>query len=251
MQRPSRRARLTNLGATSLFLFCLTTPAHAEVYKCGTYHASSLFDGYSDASNDPDYWEGVSASIVVRSGSVCDTDTSGNNVSVAWTMVASNAGKGGYAQSGYYRYYGSPLYHFAQYRQTATSKYVTKFSTNTIAAGGTYRYWQQSVYNSAAAQWQIRDNYNTTIILQTNFNTFSAWTLPLSVQFEGETKYAESDIPGTTSAKAHFSSMQVQRFSDNGFQAGLPALYGPAAGQTSTRYKRSAVAGNAFDIWTG
>jgi hypothetical protein len=245
-----RLQQLAVLTCACVTFSTLTPPAHAEIYTCGT-GPKSVFDGYTNASNDPNSYEGTSATIVVRRGAVCDTDTSSGNISIAWTMIASNGGTGGWAQSGYYRWYGSSIYHFAQFRQTTSSKLYTKIGTTALTAGSAYRYWQQTLYNSTAGQWQIRDNVNSTILLQTNFNTFTAWTTPLSVQFEGETKYAASDVPGSSSAPASFTGMQVQRYSDDQWTSTLPALYGPATGQTSTRYKRSSVSNNAFNIWTG
>lgn len=223
----------------------LATAAHAEVYTCGTH--GNLHDGYGNGSNDSNSWEGTSATIVVRHGSVCDTDTSSNNTSSAWTMV--NAfNTAGWAQSGYIRWYGSSIYHFAQYRRNSSTAWVTKIGSTALTAGSSYKYWQQSIYNSSAGQWQIRDNVNSTVLLQTNFNTFSYWNEPFSVQWSGETDYAQSDVPGSSSATAKFSNMQVQRYSDDGWQSGLRAL--GAFTDTSSRYHRSSVSSNSFSIWT-
>jgi hypothetical protein len=219
--------------------------AHAEIYTCGT--KSHFHAGWQDYSNDPNYWEGASGNIVVRRGAVCDTDTSSGNTSSAWTMVLPH-NTTGWAQSGYIRWYGSSIYQFAQYKKDTATGYVTKLGA-TVGAGAPYQYWQQSIWNASAGQWQIRDNYNTTILLQTNFNTFSSWSEPFGVQWEGETQYSQSDVPGTSGATAHFSSMQVQREIDNGWQSGLPTLAHPT--DTSSRYHASSISGNAFDLWTG
>jgi hypothetical protein len=235
------------IGSMAFAVNTFGPPANAEIPTCGAYHNSSLFDGYSDLSNDPNYYEGAAATLVVRRGSTCDTDTSGNNSISAWSMIAAHGGTGGYSQSGYYRAYGTAIYHFAQYRQTATSAYYTKLGA-IPTTGSSHLYKQQSVWNAAASQWQIRNWVDSTLLQQTNFDTFNAWAAPFSVQWFGETKYAESDVPGTSASPANFSGMQVQIASNDAWTSSLPSLAGYAG---SSRYHHSAVSGNAFTIWTG
>lgn len=225
-------------------LVLLAPSARAEIPQCGT--ASNYHEDYSSASNAPTSYEGTSATIVVRKGSVCDTVTNNSNTSSAWTMI-SPSNRTGWAQSGYIRWYGSSIYHFAQYRKNGSTAYVTKIGSTALATGASYQYWQQSLYNSTAGQWQVRQNVNTTVLLQTNFDTFSSWTQPYLVSWSGETNYTASDVPGTSSAPARFSSMQVQLYSDDSWTSTLPAL---GVGSQSSRYHVSAVSGNAFNMWT-
>ncbi len=247
----NRRPRRLVLCATLLGLAALLAPTTANATagsKCGTKNTNGYFDGYRNPGNDVWNWEGTKANITVRKGLVCDADSSSSNTSSAWAMIAPD-NTYGWAQSGYIRWWGSSIYHFAQHKRSSSTGYTTKLGS-IPTTGSTYTYSEVSYWNSTAGQWQINEMVNSTVIQHTNWNTFTDWHEPLAVEWFGETKYRESDVPGLSTSKAHFTNMQVQWFSDdNWYAASNSALNGTT---DSSRWARSAfsAANQLFDIWT-
>lgn len=139
--------------------------------------------------------------------------------------------------------------HFAQYRIDPFTDPDTFLGMGSVPLGSTYGYRNETVWCVAINDWCIEMTVNGVHMKETNFNPFVAWTTPFMTAWDGETTYLESDVPGVSTAKAHFSNMQVQRYTDDLWQTSLPALF--TSSPTSSRYKKTAVSGNAFDIWVG
>lgn len=244
------RPRWLVLCAALLGLAALLAPGTAAATAgsaCGT--KGNWFEGYNNASNDVWHWEGTLANITVRKGLVCDADSSSANSSAAWAMIAPT-NTTGWAQSGYIRWWGSSIYHFAQHKRNSSSGYTTKLGS-IPTTGSTYTYSEVSYFDSTTSNWQIKEMVNSTVLQHTNWDTFANWTEPFEVAWDGETAYRESDVPGLSTAKAHFTNMQVQWFNDDKwYAASNSALYGSVP--TSSRWSRSpfSTASQLFDIWT-
>ena len=89
-----------------------------------------------------------------------------------------------------------------------------------------------------------------TVMLTTPWNPYSAWDQAghgvFQTQFNAETTYVESNIPGSDTDRTHYSSMQAQQH-NGAFTGTLPPL-GLTA--TTSRYATSAESAGAFQVWT-
>ena len=121
------------------------------------------------------------------------------------------SGVTGYAQSGFFRWYGSSMYHTTEYKQDTAHTYVRKIclTCGALIDGETNQYWEQYVTSCSC----LRLNVDVTILDTTPFNPYSTWVFPFRSQYYGETKYLESDMPGYLSAPTDFRSMQIQHTS--------------------------------------
>jgi hypothetical protein len=222
------RRRAAVVGAAILVatvLQAIESPA-ANAAACGT--KSNYHDGYYQFGASPVQLEGASAWITDQGGYVlCTTDTNeGTNLSTSWTMVVSGNGSG-WAQSGtMYRWgKGSCVKHWAQQAQNSSS-WGDYYAAGCSAVGETDQYWQQLVFVNGA--WHVRSNMNTTIIRESSFNPLTSWTTPYGVEFDAETTYTASTVPGRVSAKQNYTSMQVQAWSDDSWMTtcGNTSLHG-------------------------
>lgn len=132
--------------------------------------------------------------------SLCTTET--DSWSLAWVMIADNAGDG-WTQSGYvWRPAYSTSYLFAQYSKNGSS-------------------WYTAFYNSAPSTAQYYVEYDFTnadmfmvahavTLLTTPWDPDTEWTTPWLPEWEGEVNYSNNDVPGSQSATANFSSMGIK-----------------------------------------
>jgi hypothetical protein len=211
-------------------------PASAEIYNCDSY--GSKFAGWL---NYGAYYEGVSAELTVRYGAVCDTDQNNNNFSTAWTMLASNAGGGGYVQSGFMRAYGSLIYHFAEQNRDGSS--YTRVYGSPISVGEIHRYWQQ--WDSTCSC--LHSNVDTTRFMNSSFDPFSVWTTPFSEQFVGEVKHVASDMPGVGGGPTKFANISVQDYYNHWALIPNPFL---ARTVDRSRWGANAINSTTTQIWT-
>jgi hypothetical protein len=233
--------------------FCIVAPflsvpaVDAALATCGV--GGNWFDGKDQSVyTNGNYYEGVSAVITSRIGLVCDSDTSNsNNFSNAWSMIANGeSASGGWVQTGYIRGYGGHIYHFGQVWDGIapfSTHSATRYGASALASGERHRYWQQwssSCYCELAmidvTQW-----------IKTTWNPFGTWTTPFEMQFEAETRYRESDVPGTPAAPAQWDTMQAQAYSDT-FITMPNVLQQPAP--DSTRWAISTQSVTQFRVWT-
>jgi hypothetical protein len=229
--------------------FLLPSQAQAEIYQCGTN--SNYFDGFLQQYGTGSY-EGAYALLVNQFGAVCDTDKSapnpgsndiGSNFTTAWTMIASG-NRAGWVQSGFIRGYNSPQYVFSQVYGGGTDLY-NRFPANPSLSNGEENGYGQRYVPSCGCEYS---KFNNTVITQSNFNPYANWAFPFSPQYSGEATYTQNDIPGVPSAQTAFSSMQVQRSSDDVFQSVPCGLL--ASKIDSSRWARHASSCTAFNIWT-
>lgn len=226
------------------------TAAEAEIWTCSSPLAG-YFDGFTDGASSPYYEMGALANIYVRYGAVCDTDTSSNNVTAAWSMIANRVIPYGWAQAGYIRWYNATLRQFAQQSSNGSlATTVTYFGPGgAISAGQHYDYWDQWVSVPGCGSC-IRSNYNTFIMLQSGFDPFVYWTQPFTVQFLGETKHTESDIPGLSATAATYSNISVQDVSTGNFVPVPCSLLDTPVNAAPSRWGIQAYGCYAFNVWT-
>ncbi|HEV2005127.1 MAG TPA: hypothetical protein VGQ85_00815 [Candidatus Limnocylindrales bacterium] len=120
-----------------------------------------------------------------------------------------------YAQSGFW-YDGNPFgctRHFAQQSNSSTT-YTTKFGS-CVSDGEVHHVWQQYVPNTGG---HVRSNIDSTVFLESTFNELN-WARPWSAQYAGETGNMQGDIPGLSTRKTDWSTVQIQSFSDNVYRS--------------------------------
>jgi hypothetical protein len=174
---------------------------------------ATYYTGYY-AGSQPDTYEGASAMLTDRGGYVlCTTDTNGGvNFSTSWVMIQTDASH--YAQSGtMYRWgYGSCVKRWAE-QTPPTGSFQDFYIGGCSSPGAVNRYWEQTLYVSSG--WHVRSNIDTTIIRQSTFSPFDWPNGPIGLGFASETYHYESDIPGTSTNRQDWSSMQAQRFTND------------------------------------
>ncbi|MDQ1685463.1 MAG: hypothetical protein QOC82_2200 [Frankiaceae bacterium] len=195
------RAAIAVIAAAAMLLLTTPIPAHAEVAACGTRAASNYHAGYINPG-DP-YVEGDYAIIATRYGAVCDSDTTNNNFTNQYAMIASN-NLAGWAQDGYMRWYGSSIVFFAQ--QSSGHTLNTKYGTTALATGSTYFYYNK--WDSSCLC--MEDIIERTLYLKSTWNPWTSWVAPFSPQFTGEATYRSSDLSGTAAAPASYTAISGQ-----------------------------------------
>jgi hypothetical protein len=250
-----QRKRSRHLTILALFLLVqaaiVAFPQVASAEGCGTNQ--NLQAGYSTnfwtGGPEPLSYEGASAVILDRGGYVlCTTDTNGGtNFSTSWTMVFGNTG--GWAQSGtMYRWgFGSCVKRWAEQRQTPTGAWGDYYVGGCSNVGESHRYWQQSLFTTS---WVMRSNIDTTIIHQSGWSPFANWQAPFQVAYSAETYYAQSHIPGFSSAPQDWSSMQVQRFDNDTFVDTCSNVFLGKFNQNSGRWGNDAPHCDHIRSWT-
>lgn len=223
-------------------------PASAEVYTCGS--PGNYFDGMW---NPQSAYFGVSATITVRYGAVCDTDhsqynpTSGavGNFVTAWSMLADSGGHG-WLQSGFIRAYGQALIDVSQfYNPHFYGGPVTIFGAQRNA-GEVHRYWQQYYPD---AQGEFHSNVDTTRLINTSTGVLTYGWSGFSQQFFGEAHYRESDMPGGATYPTSFSSLQVQNAVASFIPIPSPFLAGSNI-DNPARWSYAPTSSTSFGIWT-
>lgn len=217
----------TNLSAAA-FLLAPPLPAQAAGATCSSQY-QSYFDGryqWSDLKGpSPHYYEGASAHLTAQAVAFCPGDARWRyNFSYAWTMVANNNGQG-WIQSGFGQWnagFGC-LVHWSEASLDGIN-YNDVFGS-CVSPGEVHQYWQQYTgqpcspgdWGSGTSHGNIYSNVDTIAFM--SICPWGVWTTPFSIQYMGETKYLESDMPGNDTHLTNFSDMEAQRFSDNIWEA--------------------------------
>lgn len=232
--------------------------ARADAGTCSTF--GNFFDGYYQDPSAQDKFRGVQALVSVVSPNLCVTVQGRNNFSTAWTMIADHYGAG-WAQSGYFRYYGaSQLFHWSEFSLNGSSWQDT-FLPGPAYVNESYWYlqnWAPSCDGNAGFPC-IQMKVGGTIISETPFDPYGNWTEPFSPEWFGETSYRESDVPGVPAARVSFSQMLVEDW-NGAYLTSLPPLlarrdYNYASGQNAYCMDpwldpSRVQATRAFEIWT-
>ncbi|CAN5571592.1 hypothetical protein BH10ACT8_BH10ACT8_20180 [soil metagenome] len=194
-----------------------STAPSASATTCGTFHSSSLFDGFY--SYDVGSVEGLSANIRTETANICTFAPTLPNDSYTFTFVGNQTG--GYAQIGYNQdsSHGPTYYYEANVDGTSGNR-VGGYWHSGIGAGTTHRYWVQwTTYLCPGGCFAL--NIDTTRVAQTSWDPYATWTNPTStpwiIQATSETKYAETGVSGhsTGGVATVWDSLSGQRFSDN------------------------------------
>jgi hypothetical protein len=198
---------LATLAASIAISFVAPREASAEVYTCGKTSGSNYHAGYIQAYGTGNY-EGAAATIVTQYGAVCDTNTSNGNFTNSYSMIASNADSiAGWVQSGFIRWYDGDTYYFAQsYCGRGSSCLNTRFGTSPLTYGSSHTYYQRWFASCGCVESHI----DSTLYLTTTWDPYVDWALPFSPQFEAETLYLESDIPGNKSNVTLWTGIEGQ-----------------------------------------
>jgi hypothetical protein len=196
-----------------------TTPrASAEVYTCGSTSPDNYHGGYQQNTNAVNYI-GSQVDIVNRYGAVCDTKTGQGNFTNAYGMIAGVnifTGDPGWGQSGYIRWYNSCTYFFSQIEEDYPNTLPQTWYGSTCLTYGNTNTYQNTQVDGCAC---LHSNINGIKELGSTWNPKGTWLTPFSPQFEDETRYLESDIPGNGSARTNWSNLMGKRLSDNSWVA--------------------------------
>jgi hypothetical protein len=212
--RPTLVAFVVGLLAAVLTASGAPPRASAEVFTCGSPATFNYHGGYEQDSGAVSY-VGSQVDIVNRYGAVCDTKTGKANFTNAYGMIAgvnTFDGGPGWGQSGYLRWYNSCTYFFAQIEEDAFDTGPQTFYGTTCLTYGNTNTYQNTQIDSCSC---MHSNINGTRELASTWDPKNVWFTPFSPQFEDETAYLESDIPGNASARTNWSNLMGKRLSDN------------------------------------
>jgi hypothetical protein len=246
----ARRIALTGLLLSTIFVVIRALPASAAGCESGY---GSLFDGfYSTATGPGGSYEGASAVLIDNSAPICDGSPvpADENFNYVFTMIhQNNSAPGGadygYAQIGFFRYWGGCTYFTSESDSGYPAGYYRNIHTEfgCLKANGRNQYWEQYVQAANGGSGGLRLNVDSTIMDTTLFNPFTSWCQqcgPFHTEFLGETKYL-----GTSMPTSNFSSMQVQLY-DNSWTNALPPMWDGCP--WPQRYIRSSLGNNSFAI---
>ena len=218
--------------------------ASAATANCGSH--GHYFDGYGDWSSG---YIGTSATIVVRNSPLCSTDTNPeSNFSFTWVMIADNDGSSGYAQSGYFHGYGTPIRLAVEDSPSGTTFRRTYVGTATVGAAYDFSVQSGSGTNCPSVVTHCELEMIDGVIYQsTGFDPAKRWTAPFSNEWLGETTWTNSDISGTSANKSAFTNLDVEDTID-GFIG--HAYTNGSASPVNPRGQRSAWSSTSFSIWS-
>lgn len=235
-------------------------PADAQIYNCGTLRPGGQNPkiGHGFGGSGPDWeLEGIYAKMTVRHAPVCDTDTNpGTNFTMAWVMADDPTSSGEYFQTGYMRWYGSLIHPFTEtstcvgchVRVVDLNSYYTANTDHTAKVvytetgcisglSGCYYAYQDGIYRG-----------------RSNFNPRVTFSRPARMLIGAETTYNESDVAGTNAARAGFTELQGQRYSDHGWTQYM-SVPGTFQHDPLNRYHQTAISScggyKCFSTWTG
>ncbi len=206
MKRIALYISLAALGCS--LLSAVPPPASAALPYCGT--GGNYHDGFGKDPNGNWAAYGVSAQVRVQFGAVCSVgDTSQANFTNAWTMLSSHFG-GGWAQTGYIRWYNHVTVHFSQWVASPGGASGTKFGATTLYRDELHQYWtlRAASPNCPKTSQCLVGHVDQTTWFYTDFDPVGPWSTPFRQQYYGETGYGESDVPGVSTAKTGFNYMQ-------------------------------------------
>jgi hypothetical protein len=236
-------SRLHKMALVSVCMSAILAGHEAALAAQSTCSGSAGLDTWS-TTGETDY-EGISANISVRKGLVCDSVGDSTNYTNARVGMYSGGSNPGQAFSGYTRWANlTTIPAKAWYQRDASDSLhqIIDGTFNNLTQGSTYHFWVQ--YQNTSSR--LRMNINTHVIAETTWDPFLYWTLGWLQVFGGDARYLQSDVPGLSSAKAHYSSMEVQLLNDTW----TSSFSAPVSSVSTTRWTHSSISGNAFDMWT-
>ena len=252
------KGRIAQLAIMAIFALVFTAlpsrPASAEQNTCTTRANrwagwQNLYDPGNKAPRS-----GVRANISVYRGAVCNTDQSQNNFSTAWVFLRAPLGfpsPVGYVQGGYFRWYNSAIYTFAEYRvggQSTFNRFL--FTGPAIGSQPDYLVYVASdshIYVYAGGSRLLRTPGDYIDTLESGFDIGPDFPL----QWLSETTYAQSDIPGTPTQETRYSHMRQGKF-NVGWLTGEPdtSINSNPSRWTFTGISDSGTYGRNYLSWT-
>lgn len=222
------------------------TKASAAIYQCGVY--GSRWTGWTsrDAPRRPSTGiEGASADLWANyDTSVCSTDDSGgHNFTFSYDMVYDSTSKY-WSQAGNYFGYGDPCV-FATTEQ-AVNGVSTRLYFYCTNSGEEDAYRNLLVGNP----YRMAASINGETKQQTTYNPIGTWGYPFDIQFMGETKYLQSDVPGVSTNKQLFTSMGVQQYTTDDLVSTCGNVILAHYGDIPGRYATDSVSCNYVRTWT-
>jgi hypothetical protein len=243
--------------------FWLTWPAQPSLAsgQCGPYNQHHWFSpGYltwSSGSQVPDF-EGSSAVMTYEFGNLCTGNTSPDNLSASWVMVADFTGAG-YAQAGYWLWWGGPScwHHFAQQRQNGNSLLDTREGA-CVNNGEVHTAKNELIWNGS--YWTMQSSIDGNVFLSSLWNPFAPgnWSRPIQIQIFGESGFQNGDIPGYMATgyppPVDYNSIMVQSISNNLWYSACGNTNWTYGTYTGSRFASRFMAGscpvNEFQTWT-
>ena len=246
-------------GVLAASLIVPARPASAQIHDCQgpIVNRFAGIGGFPLSLPEPNEIESTFANIMVRFGAVCDTDQSQapypSNFSTAWVMVANRNGDGlKYSQAGHFRWYNSAIYPFSEFNKGSGPHRNIDYSTP-LVRGSVHSFKTAYTFSqSCGAPDACLKNYvDGNVVSATDYNPISTFVRPWSPQLFGETLYNESDMPGNTGSKSHFTSIYTQRFSDDAWSTAIPG-YQAQNGNGSRWGQSTTFCGGTLcsDVWT-
>lgn len=211
-----KRCWFVGIFAAAMMLFgemLYATSASAGV--CDTsVPTQSRFDGLGYSGSVA--YEGASATIVTRIHYQCSGDATATNRTSAWAMIADNSPDQNLAQAGLIR-----LGQWSETHQFWETNYVDgsgnhqTFNYNPTGSTPGDMHDYEIHYVVACSCFHL--DIDGTQKLATTWSPYQKWgSQPWAPQWFGETKYADSEIPGTSSVKENFTLLKVQRMANHG-----------------------------------
>lgn len=215
------RSRYTVLAvAASTFLtMAVADTAQAAAVPCGVY--GSLFDGvYQPAWSNA--IRGVTAQIEYNAPILCQNDvitgSAGKSLSTAWAMVRDHgltASTFGWAQAGWVKAgstsgYASGTHEYGQWARDC--RWVPPACTSSAASyftayGANVRHFE-FYYALRQADAQAHMYADGVHITNTDYDPVSLWTSDWRAEFAGETKHAETRMPGRVGDQTAFDFLK-------------------------------------------
>jgi hypothetical protein len=119
----------------------------------------------------------------------------------------------GWVQAGViYRYGDSCSKYWAEEKASSTSGFTDYYAGCAPQNGTIHNFEVGSYYVNG--NWVAQSWVDNTLIHQAPFSVFS-WTGTRYIAFDGETYYAESNVPGSKTQPQSYSSMYAQNFTDD------------------------------------
>jgi len=229
----------------------LAMPAKPARATSCTSTWQNTFAGFYHDSAKPQLWEGASGYIVVRDAQLCtggSPPTAESRFSMAWVMIASSSvsqARQGYAQVGYVR---SATKGFTWFSEWSSHDYNNGVFQRIYSA--TQQSSQFGTRHKFMALWNgscecIRMTVDGVYMGQSGVNPFNSWERPMSPQFAGEVTNASSNIPGTSGARAKFTALGAQNYSN----VVIPMSCTMIRRVDLPRFYTAASGCEAFDIW--
>lgn len=246
----STRARpLLSFLAAALYVASMLLPesALAAIGQCGVY--GSRWAGWTTAdyggSQPTSGIEGSSAYIYTNySSAICGTDTDSSlNFTMSYDMVYDHSRKN-YAQAGTFWGYGLPcVYEFVE---QAKNDVHTRKLIRCTADGERHAYRNLMTGNP----YRVVSYIDGVGEMVSNYDPFDTWQEPFDIQFMGETKYLQSDIPGIPNYKENFTAMGVQRFDNDNLVTACGYVILARFAGTPGRYATDDVSCSHVRTWT-